>query len=287
MREGETGAGLGARRQRPRARDGGTRARTSSTRSSTPPRRPITSRPATASTSSGSSASAPIPSIDIRNQCSGFVYALSVADAFIRAGQFRHVLVVGAEIQSTGDGHHHRGTEHRRHLRRRRRRGGARARAKDERGILAFDLHGDGTHAEKLWVDAPGSMYHPRISHEPDRGRGATSWRWTARRSSATRSRGCRNRCARCSPRPGTPPRTQPARGAPGQPPHRRDDAEGARAPGRAGLQQHHVVRKHHRRDDPDRAGRVRAEWDGSARGSRRDDGVRIGFLWGSAVVRW
>src|SRR5205814_389907 len=34
----------------------------------------------------------------------------------------------------------------------------------DERGILAFDLHGDGSHAEKLWVDAPGSMYHPRVS---------------------------------------------------------------------------------------------------------------------------
>src|SRR5439155_20360895 len=43
-----------------------------------------------------------IPSIDIRNQCSGFVYALSVADAFIRCGQFRRVLVVGSEIQSTG-----------------------------------------------------------------------------------------------------------------------------------------------------------------------------------------
>jgi 3-oxoacyl-[acyl-carrier-protein] synthase-3 len=34
----------------------------------------------------------------------------------------------------------------------------------DDRGILAFDLHGDGAYAEKLWVDAPGSMYHPRMS---------------------------------------------------------------------------------------------------------------------------
>ena len=42
----------------------------------------------------------------------------------------------------------------------------------DERGILAFDLHGEGVHAEKLWVDAPGSMYHPRISHgQIDEGR--------------------------------------------------------------------------------------------------------------------
>ena len=34
----------------------------------------------------------------------------------------------------------------------------------EERGLLSFDLHTDGDYAEKLWVDAPGSMYHPRIS---------------------------------------------------------------------------------------------------------------------------
>jgi 3-oxoacyl-[acyl-carrier-protein] synthase-3 len=31
-------------------------------------------------------------------------------------------------------------------------------------GILGFDLHSEGAHAEKLWVDSPGSMYHPRVS---------------------------------------------------------------------------------------------------------------------------
>jgi len=36
----------------------------------------------------------------------------------------------------------------------------------DGRGILGFDLHSDGAFAESLWVDAPGSMYHPRISPE-------------------------------------------------------------------------------------------------------------------------
>jgi 3-oxoacyl-[acyl-carrier-protein] synthase III len=104
-----------------------------------------------------------IPSIDIRNQCSGFVYALAIADSFIRVGLYRHVLVVGSEIQSTaldvstagrntavifadGAGAVVLGP------------GG------DDRGILAFDLHGDGAYAEKLWVDAPGSMYHPRMS---------------------------------------------------------------------------------------------------------------------------
>ena len=104
-----------------------------------------------------------IPSIDIRNQCSGFVYALAIADSFIRVGLYRHVLVVGSEVQSTaldvstagrntavifadGAGAVVLGP------------GG------DDRGILAFDLHGDGAYAEKLWVDAPGSMYHPRMS---------------------------------------------------------------------------------------------------------------------------
>ena len=107
-----------------------------------------------------------IPAIDIRTQCSGFVYALSVADAWVRTGQYRRVLVVGAEIQSTGmlmttegrnvsvlfaDG------------------AGAvlvGPTDREDRGILAFDLHSEGAHAEKLWVDSPGSMYHPRVSTE-------------------------------------------------------------------------------------------------------------------------
>jgi len=38
--------------------------------------------------------------------------------------------------------------------------------ASDDRGLLGFDLHSDGALADKLWVDAPGSMYHPRISPE-------------------------------------------------------------------------------------------------------------------------
>jgi 3-oxoacyl-[acyl-carrier-protein] synthase-3 len=105
-----------------------------------------------------------IPAIDIRGQCSGFIYALSVADAWIRTSQFRRVLVVGSEIQSTGleissagrhvavifaDG------------------AGAVILApaeSEDGGILAFDLHSEGAHAEKLWVDSPGSMYHPRVS---------------------------------------------------------------------------------------------------------------------------
>jgi 3-oxoacyl-[acyl-carrier-protein] synthase-3 len=107
-----------------------------------------------------------IPAIDIRTQCSGFVYALSVADGWVRTGQYRRVLVVGAEVQSTGmlmttegrnvsvifaDG------------------AGAVVVGptnREDQGILAFDLHSEGAHAEKLWVDSPGSMYHPRVSWE-------------------------------------------------------------------------------------------------------------------------
>lgn len=106
-----------------------------------------------------------IPALDIRAQCSGFIYALSIADAWIRSGQYRRVLVVGSEIQSTGldvssEGRHVAvifadGA-------------GAVLLGADEAengGILAFDLHSEGAHAEKLWVDSPGSMYHPRVSH--------------------------------------------------------------------------------------------------------------------------
>src|ERR1043165_4910382 len=43
-----------------------------------------------------------IAALDIRNQCSGFIYGLSVADAWIRAGQYKRVLLVGSEVHSTG-----------------------------------------------------------------------------------------------------------------------------------------------------------------------------------------
>jgi 3-oxoacyl-[acyl-carrier-protein] synthase-3 len=104
-----------------------------------------------------------IPALDVRTQCSGFVYALSVADAWVRIGSYDRVLVVGGEIQSTGMDMSTRGRNTAVIFA-----DGAGAVVlgpTDEpgRGILAFDLHSDGEHAEKLWVDTPGSMYHPRI----------------------------------------------------------------------------------------------------------------------------
>lgn len=107
-----------------------------------------------------------IPSIDIRTQCSGFIYSLAVADAWIRTGMFRNILVVGQEIQSTGMDVSTRGRNTAVIFA-----DGAGAVVLGptddaERGILGFDLHGDGTYAEMLWVDSPGSMYHPRVSPE-------------------------------------------------------------------------------------------------------------------------
>jgi 3-oxoacyl-[acyl-carrier-protein] synthase-3 len=42
------------------------------------------------------------PALDVRNQCSGFLYSLQVADSWIRAGTYKRVLVVGAEVHSAG-----------------------------------------------------------------------------------------------------------------------------------------------------------------------------------------
>src|SRR5438046_2503745 len=43
-----------------------------------------------------------IPAVDVRNQCSGFIYGLSIADAWIRTGQYQNILLVGAEVPSRG-----------------------------------------------------------------------------------------------------------------------------------------------------------------------------------------
>src|SRR5215207_3671222 len=109
---------------------------------------------------------APIPALDVRAQCSGFIYALSVADAWIRTEQFRNILVVGSEIQSTGLEMSSAG----RHVAVIFADGAGAVvlgpADSEDGGILAFDLHSEGAHAEKLWVDTPGSMYHPRVSHQ-------------------------------------------------------------------------------------------------------------------------
>ncbi len=114
----------------------------------------------------------PIPSMDIHQACSGFIYSLSVADAWIRVGHFRRILVVGAEVQSTAMDVSSAGRNTAVIFA-----DGAGAvvlgpSGRPDQGLLAFDLHSDGDHAELLWVDVPGCMYHPRITKEHiDQGR--------------------------------------------------------------------------------------------------------------------
>lgn len=107
-----------------------------------------------------------IPALDIRTQCTGFVYGLSIADAWIRCGQYRTVLLVGVEIQSTGLDLSTRGRDMAVLFG-----DGAGAvvlGATDDpgRGVLTTHLHADGRQAEILWCDAPSSARHPRMSEE-------------------------------------------------------------------------------------------------------------------------
>ncbi len=101
-----------------------------------------------------------IGAIDVRNQCSGFVYALSTADQFIKTGMYKNILVIGSELQSTGIDKSTRG------------RGvavifgdGAGAlvlsRSDDDSEILSNHLHSEGKYAEELTVKVPGSLHSP------------------------------------------------------------------------------------------------------------------------------
>jgi 3-oxoacyl-[acyl-carrier-protein] synthase-3 len=107
-----------------------------------------------------------IPAIDVRNQCSGFLYGLSVADAWIRVGQYRRILLVGAEVHSRGLDKTTRGRDTAALF-------GDGAGAvilgptdDPKRGVLSTHLFADGRQAEKLWVDGPGLAHDPFVSEE-------------------------------------------------------------------------------------------------------------------------
>lgn len=97
-----------------------------------------------------------IGALDVRNQCSGFVYAISVADNFIKTGMYKNILVIGSELHSHGLDLTSRG------------RGvsvifgdgaGAAILTREEdnnKGILSTHLHSQGEHAEELVLIAPG-----------------------------------------------------------------------------------------------------------------------------------
>ncbi|MGP1992762.1 3-oxoacyl-ACP synthase III family protein [Zobellia laminariae] len=97
-----------------------------------------------------------VGALDVRNQCSGFIYALSVADQYIKTGMYKNVLVIGSELHSHGldmttrgrsvsvifgDG------------------AGAAVLSREEdssKGLLSTHLHSEGQHAEELSLIAPG-----------------------------------------------------------------------------------------------------------------------------------
>lgn len=107
-----------------------------------------------------------IPAVDVRNQCSGFIYGLSIADAWIRTGQYQRILLVGAEVHSRGLDKTTRGRDTAVLF-------GDGAGAvilgptEDAgRGVLSTHIFADGRHAEKLWVDGPGLAHDPYVSVE-------------------------------------------------------------------------------------------------------------------------
>ncbi len=102
-----------------------------------------------------------IGALDVRNQCSGFVYALTTADQFIKTGMYKNVLVIGSELQSPGIDLSTRG------------RGvgvifgdGAGAvvltRSDDDSGILSNHIHSEGKYAKELTVLVPGGPNPPK-----------------------------------------------------------------------------------------------------------------------------
>ncbi|MDH5365464.1 MAG: ketoacyl-ACP synthase III [Cyclobacteriaceae bacterium] len=107
-----------------------------------------------------------IGALDIRNACSGFIYALSIGEQYIKTGTYKNILVIGGEIQSTaldlttrgrntavifGDGV-----------------GAAILQpSTDDKGILSTHLHADGRFAEELYVKDPGSS-RPNEERQPE-----------------------------------------------------------------------------------------------------------------------
>ena len=99
-----------------------------------------------------------VGALDVRNQCSGFIYALSIADQYIKSGMYKNILIVGSEVHSGGLDKSPRG------------RAvsvifgdgaGAVVLSADESdsGILSTHLHSEGKHAEELAVIKPATSF--------------------------------------------------------------------------------------------------------------------------------
>lgn len=105
------------------------------------------------------------PALDIRQQCSGFVYGVAAADAFIRSGFYNRILFVGAEVHSTGLDISNRGRDVTVIFG-----DGAGALCLEgvetdrSCGVLASVLHAQGEFAGSLMTEAPASRLNPRLS---------------------------------------------------------------------------------------------------------------------------
>lgn len=110
---------------------------------------------------------APIGALDIRNQCSGFIYALSVADQYIRTGTYKKILLCAAEVQS----HNLDYSDEGRDMAVLFGDGGAAVilepnPADDGRGILSTHLYADGRFMRDLWMEQPSSARKPTFDRE-------------------------------------------------------------------------------------------------------------------------
>lgn len=114
-----------------------------------------------------------IGALDIRNQCSGFIYGLSIADQFVKSGMYKNILLVGAEMHSMG-------TEFSTNGRNVTVIFGDGAGAviiqpttEENKGVLTTKLHSDGNYAEKLAMINPGShggYHYDKLGLESDFG---------------------------------------------------------------------------------------------------------------------
>ena len=106
-----------------------------------------------------------IGSLDIRNACSGFIFALSIADQYIKAQTYKNILVIAAEVQSTAMDLSNDGRDTAIIFA-----DGAAAAVisstTDDKGILSTHLHSNGKYAKELWVEAPSSKNKPRLNQD-------------------------------------------------------------------------------------------------------------------------
>lgn len=106
-----------------------------------------------------------VATLDIRNQCTGFVYGLSIADQFIKTGMMNNILVVGAEVHSSGLDMSTRGRDVTVLF------GDGAGVAvvsatESEHRIMDSKLHADGTNYDVLMVEAPASRMRERLTAE-------------------------------------------------------------------------------------------------------------------------